>query len=560
MSINYIYDIAQTSGTTGYASCRPESEPEFDDGLALLEERPLDTFLHRHLLHRLLLKSVSQWQALAQECLGKKRKTLAALLLETAVLVPDAELGEWEAALNELVCPWHEHTPLTLLAAPREMAKRNVFWENIHQHQPLPAFEPALIARFAGMAARMDSCKGALARVWASFRERCTELSQAAGAESPAGEVYARASSVLAQIGISGTGEMRHEASLSPIALLRQWKLRGGVAVGRNAHTLAGDVLAYGRGLKLIHARVSCSMEIVERASAHAFVEADGKYGRIGSRSLVRAEYREFEKANVPAVSPSSLGAIPESDGLPLHWLPGEDSEGMTVMVPAQAVYLFCNLDEVSVCEHVGSTGLASGDSPAMAKLGALCEILERDAHASTPFRQSDCFELQSRDPVIQALLDDYRWRGIRVQFQDISNEFGLPAYRAFVRGHDGSIAQATGAGLCGARAVIAALTETPWPYVWAKPVPAPSGPGLQDLPFKMLEDLPDYSLPTLDASLAMLEHALISCGHKPVYVDISRADLSLPVYRAFIPGLAIDPELDGGPSSRLLARCAGRI
>ena len=80
-------------------------------------------------------------------------------------------------------------------------------------------------------------------------------------------------------------------------------------------------------------------------------------------------------------------------------------------------------------------------------------------------------------------------------------------------------MARATGANLNGARAALAALTETPWPYVWARPAPfgKASVPGLAALPERVLEDLPDYSLPSAEANLRLLESVL--AGHaKPLY------------------------------------------
>ena len=235
--------------------------------------------------------------------------------------------------------------------------------------------------------------------------------------------------------------------------------------------------------------------------------------------------------------------------------------DGAEVLVPAQAVFLFCNLDEPDLFLAGGSTGLASGNSLDEAKVAALTEILERDAEATTPFSRARCFTLRSRDPRIQSLLEDYAARGIRVQFQDITTELGLPVYQCFVTAHDGSVARATGANLNGARAALAALTETPWPYVWAQPAPfgKASGPGLAGLPERVLEDLPDYSLPSAEANRRLLECVLAGHGRSPLYVELTRADLDLPVVRALIPGLELNAEWDrfSRPSLRLFARYA---
>ena len=190
-----------------------------------------------------------------------------------------------------------------------------------------------------------------------------------------------------------------------------------------------------------------------------------------------------------------------------------------------------------------------------------LMEVIERDADATTPFCRHTCFTLCSRDPRIQGLLDDYAARGIRVQFQDITSEFGVPVYRCFVTARDGSVATATGAGLRGSDAALSALTETPWPYSWATPAPhgVASGPGLAGLARRALEDLPDWSLPTAEASLRLLENVLAAHGREVLHVDLTRADLDIPVARVLVPGLEPHADFDAltRPAPRLFARQA---
>lgn len=562
MSVHYIYAIAGTSGTTGFAVCQPEPEPDFAQGLAMLACRPLDTFLHRHMLKMLLAEKPATWQALATKCLAGSQKSTASLLVEATILNPYAKthLAEYLPSLRALATPWHEVTPLTLLAAQfaHHNSSGDSYYRSIHQHEQLTPSHVSAEAQ--ALAAEMANARGMLKKLHANFRpqQHCENIPDPV-------EVHARACACLDATGIADGQEMRHEATLSPIALLRSWRLSASVEQGRNTHTLGGTATAYGRGLKLSQARAACNMEIIERACAHAKVENGGNHGKIGQHELLYASFAELVAAGAYALSPLALlhASSPppffaELEHLPLHWLPGCTATGKKILVPAQAVYLFSNLDEICIFDAIGSTGLAAGSSMSMARLAALSEILERDAHATTPFDAKACFELQSRDAAIQSLLDDYRWRGIHVQFQDISNEFGFPAFRAFVKSRDNRIIQATGAGLSGPHAALAAFTEIPWPYSWAQTAQAvPSGPGLPGLPRRVLEDLPDYSLSAIQDSLALLEKALATCGHDPIYIDISRPELAFPVCRAFIPGLATDPELEYGPSLRLLARQA---
>ena len=223
------------------------------------------------------------------------------------------------------------------------------------------------------------------------------------------------------------------------------------------------------------------------------------------------------------------------------------------MLVPAQAVFLFFNADEPALFMAGGSTGLASGNIMEEARVAALTEIIERDAEATTPFRKDRCFRLATRDPRLQALLDDYAARGMQVQFQDITTELGVPVYQCFVMGPRGQVARATGANLCGARAALAALTETPWPY----PYGGPTGPALSNLPVRMLEDLPDYSLSSPHDNLRLLETVLRAHGRTPVYVNLTRSDFNIPVVRALVPGLELNADWDrfSRTSLRLMAR-----
>lgn len=497
---------------------------------------------------------------------------LAALLLECALLHEGlAPLQDLFQPLPDMTRALAEYSPLIFLRwslqedAPLHTAWSALFAANITQHSPLPhpqddelpllypadSPQPFCAPIFTLSTAGPDSAGPTASAPLSTGPQSLAELHAALKASPtppptpwsrpPAQETATRALELLVENGVIAGGEMRHEASLSPIALLRKWQVDIAVQHGRHNYSLRGQATTYGRGLSVADARASYAMEMVERASAYASVNAHGIVGTSRPMPLVTARYSELLAQGTAALDPNTLPLeVPYTDS-PLHWLEAYNTVGDCVLVPAQAVYLFCNLDETSLMSAPGSTGLASGNTLAEAKVAALTEIFERDAEATRPFDKRKCFRLRSNDPRLQALLDDYEARGIQVQFQDISTEFGIPCYQCFVRGHKGALARATGAGLKGARAALAALTEVPYPY----PHGPRSGPALPHLPERVLEELSDYSLESPTRNLALLENMLHQHGLQALYVELTRNDLEFPVVRAIVPHLELGSEFD---------------
>ena len=341
------------------------------------------------------------------------------------------------------------------------------FADNIARHHMLPHWEelswncPTVKKSWRSAARGLQARAGILEREHARMQaEDLPRLER-----RPAQEIYEQAVNALLENDVLAGQEMRHQASLSPIALLRSWKVDLAVDCGRMRHSLRGEATAYGRGLSLAAARASYAMEIVERASSYVSVARTGEHtfevtNRRRPMPLVHASCAKLRSQGKDFLPLSSLPLeTPFEDYVPLYWLEARDPEGKAVLVPAQAVFCSAIWTSSPVLAS-GSTGLASGNTEAEARLAALTEIVERDAEATTPFSREGCFVLKSRDERLQALLDDYAARGIQIQFQDITTELGVPVYRCFVMSRRGEVAQATGANLCGSRAALAALTE----------------------------------------------------------------------------------------------------
>ena len=546
MTIRYTYTHSVTEGTTGYFACEPPGDLSFEHALALLEAAPQDEFLHRYLLRRCAALPIADLEALIPRAL-EGEKALAALLLECALLTPHlASLARHfapDAALrfcgySPLIhLRWQQSEDRALHQAWNEL-----FTANQTQLRPMPHPEDSDIPfPYA------DITPDRAAPV--TLAQCCGQTPPAGEARPPAREAAALALTRLKAHGLLAGQEMRHEASLAPIALLRSWNLAVNVHNGALDYSLRGAAVSYGRGLSLAAARASCLMEIVERASAYISVSGDELPNLARPVRLVRERFSRL-RGKMEALDPNTLlPDVPYRDEK-LHWIPATAArDGRVVLVPLQAVGLFCNLDEPALFEAPGSTGLASGTTWEEAKESALTEILERDAEATTPYQRTQCFELRAEQQTLADLLDDYAARGIQIRFQVLANTFGMPCFMCFVVGRQGDVARACGAGLDGRRALLAALTETPYPY----PGGPPSGPGLRGLPQRLLEKLPSYDQGSAAANCALLEHVLLANDYEPFYVDLTRADLQLPALRALVPGLAATAPGDCGRVNRRL-------
>ncbi len=608
--MHYKYTHAQTEATTGYFSCEPHPPLSLDAALAHLAKCPLDDYMRRHLLTRMQAMPPQELpSAFARACPSLSLPPpLHALARELILLHPSlaplleifvpgslqtdgnaTQIRGCRGAVPPAGCGQSPHpdkmasttispespnepaTPLILLRWQRlpdrdlHRAWGAVFADNIQRHRALQTPEATGLEPLYRMqdGVPVNLVEGApelspaftrpFVRTVAEVRK---DLAQGSAAQPhtrlPAEEVAALAEERLTALGIIAGKEMRHTASLSPIALLRPWNIALQVTQGRHRHTLEGQATTYGRGLALADARASCLMEMAERASAYLSVSDDCVENRAEETSILRGPRSQLLKAGHAALDPNDFSLETPYTDASLAWMPGHTPEGGTVYVPVQMASLFCNLDEISLFDSPGSTGIATGMTMEEAKVAALTEVFERDAEATTPFAKASCFTLRvddADDALLAALLRDYAAQGINVQFQDLTGPMGLPVYKCFVMGLKGAIARGHGAGLSARRALVSALTETPFPY----PGGGPSGPLLRKLPVKALGELPDSSLATPAQNLALLERTLAANGRSPVYVDLTRRDLGFPVVRALVPGM--EPAADSDAFTRVPVR-----
>jgi ribosomal protein S12 methylthiotransferase accessory factor len=544
--LSYELVLEQTTASSGFFACRPAGDPDIDQALEHLRSRPWDDFMRKHCLARLRQLPVDECR---QRVLNRPASDalLGGLLFEACLLFPELRDQLPSFGHKEI----ESFLPLTSLVyvkshlLPDQSVHSRwaeIFHANIFAHLPLPPPEAT------GLPLPFRPGAEPELQVGGNIKDiiRCLgQPKQIDGAGRPSARHTADlALTRLTALGVLAGEEMRHESSLSLYGLLRKWQMSITVQNGRLDYGLAGTQTAYGKGLSLDAARASYAMEIVERYSAYASIAHDRVSGYARDYRLVRASRSGLLAQGQKALDPNTLGLEVPYDNEPLYWIEartGETDGAEAVMVPAQLVFLFCNLDEISLTSGLASTGLASGNSLAEAKLHALLEVIERDGEAVNPYHACRCFAVNAQEPRLAALFEDYRSRGIQIQFQDISPAFGVPCCKCFVIRQDGSVAKGASAHLDGRQAVLSALTETPYPY----PYGPPSAAGPSHLPVLSFEDLPVFSTGTPAQDLALLEATLSANGHHPVYVDLTRSDLDLPVVKALVPGLEILNDFD---------------
>jgi ribosomal protein S12 methylthiotransferase accessory factor YcaO len=545
--VEYELRLTATESATGYFGCIPREDPGFDRMLAYARTHPNDEFARRH-----LLRTIGAWEGpQLKECIATidpHDGFLRALVWEACQLRADSV--KWrrrfpQKTLKTLAGLSPQVDLRSHLLKDRGLHRKwvDLFRENIQDHRPLP--DPAAVEWPAPFGEEKLS---GLLEPRLTLKEIFEKSPPVPGAADTSRmtpeEVHALALARLKEAGVVVGGEMRHTSSLSPVAILRRWRMKSSVRLARHDFSLSGELTAYGRGIDFEAARAACAMEVVERCSSFAGFDAAGLVGYANAPPIVHGRLSDLRSDKVDALDPNHLALEAPYRDEPLYWMEATEQtpQGLRpIFIPAQCVFLFCNLDEIKLFSALGSTGLGSGVNPAGAKLSALTEVVERDSEGTTPFAPELCFEIESGEPRLAGLLESYRQNGIHVRFQDITPPMGLPCCKCFVAGTDGKIAKGTGAHLDARRALLSALTETPFPY----PGGPPSQPAMGGLMRVPVEALPNYSTGMAEHDLRTLETLLLSNGLRVIYADLTRADLMLPVVRAIVPGMEILADFD---------------
>jgi ribosomal protein S12 methylthiotransferase accessory factor YcaO len=542
----YELKLMDTVAGVGCFSALPGPNLSLNQVLDHLRAAPFDDFMHHFALQQLgKLRTRKVEQYIEAACAAPDKDPMLASLLYEACLshFRFAHLRERMDGLDLAMLA--RNTPSVTIRSHllkdqelhREWAKR--FAAESMDHTPLPKPDQAgMPLPYSEEELRPTRKSVAASETRAALAERLPP----AKARRPALETALAALEKLDRAGAFATPEMQHKACLSPFARLRHWVFKLSVRSGRNEYTFNGMQTSYGRGFDADSTRASYSMEVAERFSSYASIGRKSIGGLSGPADLFQGTLDQVRAAG-HALDLTALRTEVPYQGQNLCWMPGECAtpQGPTATrIPVQLVYLFCNLDEQNLFSALGSTGLASGNTMSEARVAALCEVVERDADAVQPLDMRDCFRIETDDPKVRKHLDALEECGIHVWFQDMTSELGVPCYKSIVLGIRGDVNQGMGCGLDGKRALLSALTETPYPFPGPATSPAPEG-----LPLRRLEDLPDLSTGSAEGDLMVLEQTLLANGYTPHYADLTRKDLDIPVCRAVVPGLEIVSDFD---------------
>jgi ribosomal protein S12 methylthiotransferase accessory factor len=339
---------------------------------------------------------------------------------------------------------------------------------------------------------------------------------------------------------------------------------RLGLPVWGAVTPLARDLTVHaGKGQSAQAARISATMEAIERVCAED----------IDPARIRRASFQEL-LAEDPYSVLDPAGCDLPFDTLyrpskPCAWVRGNDLYG------ADAVWVALDLvlspAREGVCRGPDTNGLAAGNTLLEASLHGLYEVIERDAAAQRNFRRSygegdSAWALRVLEPGgvpegVAAWIDRLHTCGIAVTLEDLTHDVGLPVFRASLSdrsfpGREGQAVDFEGFGcdLDPAQALQRAVCEAVQSHtavlLGAREsfegghAPAPSSARLFEwllapsarVGFEAGEPVPS----DLEVRFQIVLQRLRAAGFsRCVAVNLTRADLGVPVVRILVPGAA---------------------
>ncbi|WP_460450271.1 YcaO-like family protein [Alsobacter sp. SYSU BS001988] len=377
-------------------------------------------------------------------------------------------------------------------------------------------------------------------------------------------ETYARFAPLARRMGVTRVGVITGLDTLGiPVCF----------AARPNSRSIA---VFQGKGLTLAAAKTSAFMEACETFHAETVLQP-----------CRMARARDLEAAGFDCVWRGlPLDRAFDADQ-PIPWIAARDvATGAEALVPLEVVsadYTPAAGERAGRFFEAHTNGLASGNSVAEALAHGLYELVERDAVSLWRVRgghSEPSLDLAAiRDPGCRWLLERFAGAGVAVRLWDVTSDVGLPAYLCLAADMAATATDPEiGAGChpSPAVAMTRALTEaaqarTTW-IAGARDDFAPAlyeetartnrrrasrlwMEGRADAPPDARRDLSTDSV-ARDLEVAVDRLACAGLG-RVLYVDLTRADLGLPVVRAIAPGLEspLTGEEPGRPGGERAAR-----
>lgn len=324
--------------------------------------------------------------------------------------------------------------------------------------------------------------------------------------------------------------------------------------------------VSFGKGVTLEAARASATMEALE--SYHA--EHVEQPLRTGSFEELRRRRAVINVGLLPRLEVSSFH--PDK---PLLWIEGRElSTRAERWLPYELVHTDFRLPlpTGSGAFCMSSNGLASGNELIEAELHGLCEVIERDAttlwHSLSPTRRAQTKIDTSTidDPLCKDVMTTVRKAGLALGVWDTTSDVGVPAFLATVLELDtglfGGVGNVAGMGCHPSRevALLRAVTEA----VQGRSTLI-SG-ARDDLSHQLyrehrqdsrtrrmhrravdepatraFHDVPTHDGATFEDDMAWTLDRLAAAGlREAVSVDLTQADIGIPVARVVVPGLEL--------------------
>ena len=343
-------------------------------------------------------------------------------------------------------------------------------------------------------------------------------------------------------------------------------------AVRPNSRSVA---TSQGKGLTPDAARAAALMEAVE--SWHA-ERIDRPLRLAGAGELSRCRLIDLDRV------PLRSGTAFDPDR-PLLWIEGADlASAEPVWLPYELVHTDYRLPQppAAGCFHVGTNGLAAGNTREEALRHSLCELIERDAlsvwhHRSSTERLATRIAVSElTDPRIGALADRILAAGFDLALFDIAGDVGLPCFLAVLADRRDPLGHPGLGSACHPSATLAILktlleaVQVRTSYIaGARDDLAPeefAAVGPQEK-LRWIEPLlraaeaspAPYAEPQAMPPVGALLERLASAGMTEVIaVDLTRPEIGVPVVRVVVPGLeacADDPGYAPGPRALAVRR-----